>query len=250
MQKGEYTVKKRAYVAKACNTVERFLTTEEAELWPARLDAIADLPNGLRIVRRIMNAEKLEDLRDYFAEVLYALTFVGLGFLVDVEPQGRKGPDLAVERDGQSLLVEVSRLRLKREMPIFTPEEVPDVLPCLGDPLSDVRRAYQKICDKVSQLGSAEGIIAIWNDDEVLDEAHGKTAVLWLRDELRAKRLKGAEQVRLVLFHTNWLSAETQQEYFAWAVRSPETSWLVEWQRLLESARLSDLLRIVCNPEL
>ncbi|MCK4391824.1 hypothetical protein KAX17_02865 [Candidatus Bipolaricaulota bacterium] len=41
---------KESSVAKACDTVERLLTAKEAELWPARLDAIADLSNGLRIV--------------------------------------------------------------------------------------------------------------------------------------------------------------------------------------------------------
>lgn len=239
---------KESFVAKACDTVERLLTAKEAGLWPARLDAVADLPNGLRIVSRVIRAKGLEDLRDCFAEVLYALTFVGLGFLVDVEPLGEKGPDLAVERNGRNLLVEVSRLRLKREMPTFTLEELPNMLPCLGDPLPDVRRAYQKICDKVSQLGSEEGIFAIWNDDEILDKAHGKTAAHWVSDELRAGRLKAAEQLQLVLFHTNWVSVQTQQEYFAWAVRSPETDWLVEWRRLLESARLSELLRTVLRP--
>lgn len=239
---------KESSVAKACDTVERLLTAKEAELWPARLDAVADLSNGLRIVSRVIRAKGPEDLRDCFAEVLYALTFVGLGFLVDVEPLGEKGPDLAVERNGQNLLVEVSRLRLKREMPTFAPEELPDMLPCLGNPLPDVRRAYQKICNKVSQLGSEEGIRAIWNDDEILDKAHGKTAAHWVSEELRAGRLKAAEQLQLVLFHTNWVSVRTQQEYFAWAVRFPETDWLVEWRRLLESARLSDLLRTVLRP--
>ena len=240
--------KKEVYIAKACITIERLLTPKEAKLWPTRLRAVANLSNGLRIVRRIISAKGLEDLRDYLAEVLYALTFVGLEFLVDVEPHGKKGPDLAVKRDGHSLLVEVSRLRLKREMPTFTPEELPDILPCLGNPLPDVRRAYQKIHDKASQLGSEEGIIAIWNDDEILDEAHVKTAVHWLLEELRAKRLKGAEQVRLVLFHTNWISTQTHQEYFTWAVRSTETDWLAEWQKLLESARLSKLLQMISYP--
>ena len=234
--------KKEVYLAKACITIERLLTPKEAKLWPARLRAVANLSNGLRIVRRIISVKGLEDLRDYLAEVLYALTFVGLDFLADVEPHGKKGPDLAVERDGHSLLVEVSRLRLKREMPTFTPEELPDILPCLGNPLSDVRRAYQKIRDKASQLGSEEGVIAIWNDDEILDEADVQTAVRWLLEELRAKRLKGAEQVRLVLFHANWISTQTHQEYFTWALRSNESDWLVKWQKLLERAKLSELL--------
>lgn len=238
-------MEKERSVAKARETVERFLTAKEAELWLPCLDAVAGLPNGLRIVGRVIRAKGPESLRDCFAEVLYALTFVGLGFLVDVEPLGYKGPDLAVKRNGQSLLVEVSRLRLKREMPTFAPEELPDMLPCLGTPLPDVRRAYQKICDKVSQLGSEEGILAIWNDDEILDKAHGKTAAHWVSEELRAGRLKAAEQLQLVLFHTNWVS---QQEYFTWAVRFPEADWLVEWRRLLESARLSDLLRTVLRP--
>jgi hypothetical protein len=241
-------MKKEAYVAKACDNVEKLLTAKEAELWLPRLDAVANLSNGLRIVSRAIRAKGPEDLRDCFAEVLYALTFTGLRFLVDVEPLGEKGPDLAVERNGRKVLVEVSRLRLKREMPTFAPEELPEMLPCLGNPVPDIRRAYQKICDKIPQFGSEEGILAIWNDDEVLDKAHGKTAAHWISEELRAGRLKRAEQLQIIVFHTNWISMPTQQEYFAWAVRSTEPDWLIEWRRLLESARLSDLLHTVLCP--
>ena len=45
------------------------------------------------------------------AEVRYALIFAGLGFDVEFEPDGDKGPDLGIKRDGEKVVVEIMRFR-------------------------------------------------------------------------------------------------------------------------------------------
>jgi hypothetical protein len=37
--------------------------------------------------------------------------FAGLGFHVEIEPNGSKGPDIGVSRDGHHAVVEVTRFR-------------------------------------------------------------------------------------------------------------------------------------------
>jgi hypothetical protein len=96
---------------------------------------------------------------------------------VGVEPLGKAGPDLDVTLGERHLLLEVTRLRLQREAPVFDFSDRNSMLADLGDPLPDVQRAYDRIHGKLGQLGGQPGAIAVWNDDEVLDDLHCRTAI-------------------------------------------------------------------------
>ena len=75
------------------------------------LERIQRLPAGNQIFKRITSSSDREQLEDCLAEVRYALAFVGLGFQVEIEPLGRKGPDMRISRDGHQAVVEVTRFR-------------------------------------------------------------------------------------------------------------------------------------------
>jgi hypothetical protein len=208
------------------------------------LHAVAQLPGSERILGRISRASEIEDLRDYLVEVDLALAFVGLGFAVEVEPLGKKGPDLRLELDGNTLLAEVSRLRLQHEMPIFDLLAPSPMLSELGGPFQDVRRAYQKVCNKLHQLSSMPGILVIWNDDEILAEPHFRTAVHWIQEEIAAGRLEIARNLLLIAYHTRWVSSKTNQEFFTWSPPQSRPAWLASWQARIEGTQLEEALRI------
>lgn len=189
----------------------------------------------------------VESLRDVVAEVDSALLFVGLGLAVRAEPLGEKGPDLEIRRAEHSLLVEVSRLRLKREMPVFDQAQLPLMLAELGPPLEDVRRAFQEICDKLPQLASQPGILLIWDDDEVLDEAHVATAAMWLREHFDSGNLQYREHLQFVALHVDWVRPADPQEFFTWSLREPQDARIAAWRVALESVRLRDAVHAACS---
>lgn len=103
---------------------------------------------------------------------------MGLGFDLEFEPLGNKGPDLGIIRDNQQVVVEITRFRKIHE---GTPElDLADenfTLAAYGNPKRDIRKAFEKILGKFPQIGNQKGIISVWNDDEELEEAETLTAV-------------------------------------------------------------------------
>lgn len=227
---------------RAIKRVESLLDPRQYPPEHPHLHALLQVCGGESILRRISLVSDVEGLRDCLAEVNSTLTFVGLGFKVEADPLGSKGPDLRVRIGRNSLLVEVSRLRLKHEMPVLDPSEEPLLLADLGDPLDDVRRAFQKICNKLPQLSSQPGILLIWDDDEVLDELHAATAAHWLREHFESGSLKHAEHLEFIALHVNWVRPESQQEFFTWSIHQSQQSWITQWRAMVEAVRLRDAL--------
>lgn len=231
---------------RAIQRIESLLEPRQCPAGHPHLRAVSLLPGGDRILRRLSKAPDVESLRDALAEVDSALLLAGLGYAVRVEPLGEKGPDFEIRHDEHSLLVETSRLRLKRRMPVLDPTQQPLLLADLGPPLEDVRRAFQKICDKLPQLASQPGILLIWDDDEVLDEAHVATAARWLREHFDSGNLRDGDHVRFVALHVNWVRPSDPQEFFTWTIREPQEAWVAGWRAKIEDARLRDALTKAC----
>jgi hypothetical protein len=228
----------------AIKRVEEFLEPWQYQRGHPLLQAVSRIPNGERVLRRISNSGDVEEFRDYLAEINYALAFVGLGYEVEVEPEGPKGPDLRVCLDKHALFAEVTRLRLSHEMPVADLSATNPMLSYLGDPLQDVRRAFQKTCDKLPQLSSGPGMLAVWNDDEVLDELHMRTAAHWLQEELQHGRLAAAQNLQLVVLHTKWVSVSRRQEFYTWTPHESEEHWIAEWRATIEHAKLREALEV------
>ena len=210
----------------ACERLRAAFVPAEAAFWEPQLCAVAKLPNGERIPRKAVRAGDSAESRDILAEARFALVLVGLGFEVSVEPLGKAGPDLSVALGERSLLLEVTRLRLRRVMPLFDFSDPNPLLADLGDPLPDVQRAYDKIRGKLGQLKGQPGAIAVWNDDEVLDDLHCRTAIHWVERELQAGVAASVERLELVLYLSNWISFPDLADLSAWAVQPAPPSWV------------------------
>lgn len=160
------------------------LPDQEGVTW-ARLAAVAAaLPNGSVLLRRLAAAPDVESLHDSLAELRYALVFRHIGCDVSWEPDGAAGPDLAVRVGETTLAVEVARFRPMNE----GPPPVGEFLQVYGNPERDVAKSITKITGKFRQITARRGIIALWNDDEALEELEVRVAATDLRhsDQLPA----------------------------------------------------------------
>src|SRR5690349_20627108 len=75
------------------------------------LSAVLQWQNSAALFHSFVLATDKQTLLDHLATLRYSLVFGYLGFFVSFEPDGRKGPDLLIRRDGISATVEVTRLR-------------------------------------------------------------------------------------------------------------------------------------------
>jgi hypothetical protein len=167
----------------------------------SHLKRVQEMPGANHLFNRIASTTDKEQLEDYLAEVSYALIFAGLGFLVEIEPLGRKGPDLRISRDGHQAIVEIMRFRkIYPGPPVLDLLNEITVLPEYGNPARDIRKAFQKIQKKFPQVGSEEVIIAIWNDEEELEEIEVEIAVSNLRRDAAQNIFSIPNQLLFVLY--------------------------------------------------
>ena len=173
---------------------------------------------------------------DYVAELRYALVFQSLGFAITVEPLGQKGPDLGVTRDGLSAVVEVTRFRAMNPGP---PEIDGELLAEYGNPARDVRKSLRKLARKFRQLDGGQSIIAVWNDDDALDD---------LEVSLAAHELSGGRDtpnsLQFVLYGSSWTLPG--RELLCLPVRDLDGG-VQQWVRDLEMVNVRAAVRSVGN---
>jgi len=97
----------KRWLDKALDRIGPIVNESFRDEWRSHLETVSKVAKSDRLLKKIACASDAESVFDYFAEVRYALVFASLGFDVQVEPLGQKGPDLQVDRDNQSALVEV-----------------------------------------------------------------------------------------------------------------------------------------------
>lgn len=149
----------------------------------------AALKYACRKFKLIREATDIEGMRDYLAEIRYALTFHYLGFDIEAEPLGDNtvGPDFKVSRDGNEAYLEVRRFRPTGGGPplLSSRDQVSDLGPILeqyGDIEKEINKGFAAIEGKFRQLRGADGILAFWNSDDGLDEVSLEHAVRVLND--------------------------------------------------------------------
>lgn len=180
----------------AIHRIDEFYRAKSA--YASWIRAAATLPGSEFLLSRIGSAGAEGQLMDYLAELRYALVFRDLGFTVEIEPLGRKGPDLEVSREGLSAVVEIARFRPMNPGP---PESGGELLAEYGNPSRDVAKSLAKIVHKFEQLVGNLSIIAIWNDDDALEELEMSSAV---RDLVGSPGTPSSLQ--FVLFGSCWTS--------------------------------------------
>jgi len=175
----------------------------EFDCW---LSKVQRWPNSAALFHSFALASNKQTLLDHLATLHYSLVFGYLGFFVSFEPDGRKGPDLLITRDGISATVEVTRLRpMNPGPPALSEEECQgseQVLEPYGDPYRDVNRSFGKVLAKFKQAIGPHSIIAVWNDDDALEELEMFMAV---RDLCQAPCLPAG--LDFVIYGSKWISS-------------------------------------------
>ena len=216
---------------KANQNLFLLLEKNEAQLWESRLERVQRMPGASLTFKRIANAPDKEQLYDYLAEIRYALVFIGIGFQVQLEPLGKKGPDLGISRDGHSAVVEVKRFRqVDSDPPNFSlssKEFLHDtfLLEPYGNLERDVKKIVSRIAGKFKQVGNSESIIAVWNDDE--KDIESKDALSELRNDADQQRLSLPTGLLFVLYGSDW--QRPRQQFYCFPLRilgTPQSNWM------------------------
>jgi hypothetical protein len=179
------------------------ITALEFENWLSR---VLEWPNSAALFHSLASAADKQTLLDHLATLRYSLIFGYLGFVVSFEPTGTKGPDLLITRDGISATVEVTRLRPMNPGPPALSEEESQsgewVLEPYGDPRRDINRSFGKVLGKFKQAIAPHSIIAVWNDDDALEELEMFMAV---RDLWQVPGLPAG--LDFVIYGSQWISS-------------------------------------------
>ncbi len=202
-------------------------------------ERVQRMPNANRLFKRIAFAPDNNQYADYFAEVIYALVFAGLGFNVEIEPRGSKGPDIGVSRDGHYAVVEVTRFRNIFPGPLeFNINS--SILPEYGNPQRDIRKSFEKLLSKFQQVGDDPSIIAIWNDDGDLEEVEVKMAVNYLRNNEVQHALVPANLL-FVLYASQWVRLPSHyKQIYCFPINESKCSQSL-WRQELSNSTVKQL---------
>ena len=214
---------------KALANIKQLLGEQATPRYQTYFERVQQMPKASRVLGRIASAIDKEQLADSLVEVQYALIFAGLGFEVEFEPSGNKGPDLGIKRDGQQAIVEIMRFRkIYSGPPVLNMEDENLVLPAYGNPPRDIRKSFEKILAKFPQVGNQQGIIAIWNDDEDLDEAETETAVYNIRSDANKGILSLPTGLLFVLYGSKWIGNKQLYSFPFRYLNQPYETWKTE----------------------
>ncbi len=205
-------------------------------------EGVQRMPGSNRLFTRIASASDKEQFDDYLAEVIYTLVFVGVGFEVEIEPFGAKGPDLGVRRDGHQAVVEITRLRKifagPPEFNIYGSK-----LPEYGNPQRDIRKAFEKLLSKFRQIGDDPSIIAIWNDDGDLEEVEVGMAVKCLRYSSAQHTLTVPDGLLFILYASQWVRLPRDyKQIYCFPMKTSVQYHHAVWQHELGSSTVRHLI--------
>ncbi len=205
-------------------------------------ERIQRMKGANRILRRITSAPNKEQFEDYLAEVRYALIFAGLGFQVEIEPDGGKGPDLKVSRDGHQAIVEIMRFRkVYPGPPVLDFSDGNLILPAYGNPPRDIRKAFEKILTKFPQIENQQAIIAIWNDEEELEEVEVEAAVINMRRDADRHLLSIPSGLLFVLYGSKWMG---NRQLYCFPLRGSDQPYQVVWRQELDTSTVNHLIQL------
>lgn len=236
---------------KTLQNVSDLLGTKIARFWYNRFKRVRQMQGASRKFRCIADTRNREQLYDYLAEILYALAFAGLEFQVEMEPFGKKGTDLRISRDGYSATVEIMRFRRIYAGPSeFSLSDEAPILETYGNPPRDTKKAFEKILTKFSQVKvSNDGsFIAIWNDDEDLEEKEVKQAVRDLCNVETRQILSLPRNLLFILYGSKWISLDNQQQIYCFPLQvlgEPQVTWVRE----LERSYVDELIQRALNQQ-
>ena len=196
-----------------------------------QIRSAARLKGSESTFRRIARANHAEQMLDYFAEIRFGLMFAQLRFKVEFEPLGVKGPDLCILRDDQSAYAEVRRFRSCG----LAVDEISDELAPYGDPPKDIKKLFDQIIDKFSQLNCGPGIVALWSDHDDLEELEFEFAMKDIRREAGMGIREVPDALLFCVFGSKWFNPRRGQQIYTETFRQlsqPFLSWAEDLRRL------------------
>lgn len=219
-------------MSRAAERIGALCDEPSATVFTRWLSAARTWANANALYRRIGVARDRETILDHLATLRYALVFRSLGFLPSFEPTGPKGPDLMIARDSVPAIVEVTRFRPMNPGPLALGG---DLLKVYGNPERDVAKALGKVKGKLQQATGPCAIIAVWNDDDALEDTEVRAA---LRDLQKDPDLPAGLQV--VVYGSRWIG---KQQLYSFPVR-PQLDvhvqqWVPEFERVRVSAAIA-----------
>lgn len=227
---------------KAIENISLLLGERSATLAQRWFGRTQEITKANRVFQRIVSAKDKEQLLDYLAEIRYALLFLGFGFEVEFEPAGNRGADLGISRDGEKAVVEIMRFRkINSGLPLLNLEDENLVLPEYGNIPRDVRKAFDKILAKFRQIENQKGIIAIWNDDEELEELETEAAVYDIRNDVKKGLLVIPNGLLFALYGSKWIGNQQLYCFSFQDLEQPFETWKTEIEKadvfsIIESA--------------
>lgn len=229
------------YLDEALRRVSILDHTLNVRVYRMRFNKIVSMQGSERLFHRIALAVDYENLLDYMAEVNYALIFAGLRFQVQIEPFGSKGADLGISRDNQTEAVEVTRFRPMYPGPVLSDNnDAVDYLPQYGNPERDTSKAISKISGKFEQCDDKVSIIAIWNDDQDMEEIEVGAAA----EHLRSMPLELPAKLSFIVYGSEWV---LNQQLYCFPVRHPLPKYLTLWQEEICKHSVSDHIQRAIN---
>jgi len=231
-------------VKKALQKVEKLFNKDVAQSWYPYFRRLQLIPGANRIFKRIASSKDIEQLRDYLIEIRYTLVFVGLGFQAEIEPLGSKGPDLKIIRDGHQILVEITRFRkIYPGPPLLDLSDENAILIPYGNPARDIRKAFEKILKKFSQVSSDEAIIAIWNDDEDMGNREVSTAAIDLCNDASQGRINLPAGLLFILYGSKYLGGLDNRQLYCFPLRYLQQSHHIALQKELDTSYVDALIQ-------
>ena len=229
---------------KAIRKVEQLFNKDIAQFWCPRFKRLQLIPGSNRIFKRIASCNDVEQLQDYLIEAVYALSFVGLRFQVEIEPLGQKGPDLKIIRDDHQVLVEITRFRkIYQGPPVLDLSNENAILPIYGNPTRDIRKAFEKIVRKFTQVSNEEAIIALWNDDEDMEELEVRTAVAYLRNDATEGRINLPSGLLFILYGSKWVGGVGNRQLYCFPLQYLHKPHHITLQQELNTSHVSHLIQ-------
>lgn len=229
-------------IEKAIRNTIKFVGEENLETVQRHYERVQKMPGSQRVFKRIASAPDIEQLMDYQAEVRFALIFAGLDYEVEIEPLGNKGPDLQITRKGNRANVEVKRFRkVYPGPPELDITNQNAILEEYGNIKRDVKKAFNNILVKFEQTRNSDAIIAIWNDDEDLDELEVGTAVKNICLDANNNHLEVPQNLLFVIYGSKWVSSKNQQLY-CFPIHCHHPHHLL-WSQELNSSTVSSTVR-------
>lgn len=204
--------------------------------------------NFNRVLQYIARAADRQQAADHLATAEYALVFADCEFSTEVEPCGRRGPDLAISKQGQRAYVEVTRFR-RINCSLFDKESREPQNEGVfeyGNIARDSRKSYQKILSKFRQTADGDSIIAIWNDDEDLEECEVQCAVDALRRDAETNANPAPTGLAFVIYGSKWISSNLnlqEKQYYCFPMKSDLSPHCEQWMRDLDRVTLPDVRR-------